>query len=203
MGPGKSYCTLALLRAANDATTAPAIVPAKHAIRTPRAWTRKPAPCFSTRTETKRTTIIVAFSTNMMGQSLRNAWGLPRDNRNWQMKKYAAIKITVAMGAALTPKILSAVSPTNINTTKDKTPRKKAPNTFNIFALPFQTISKPELSSLAAPTLSRDTDLGGDDEARGAGHRPWPLVNYRRVATDMRLTDTALTTTGYSARGEV
>ncbi len=27
----------------------------------------------------------------MMRQSLRNAWGLPRDNQNWQMNKYAAV----------------------------------------------------------------------------------------------------------------
>jgi hypothetical protein len=96
------------------------------------------------------------------------------------MKKYAAIKINVAIKAAISPKTLSAVSPTNINTTKDKTPRKKAPNTFIIFALPFQTISQLELSSLAPSTLSRSTDVESDDEAGGAGAQPGPLVSNRR-----------------------
>lgn len=47
--------------------------------------------------------------------------------------------------------------------TKAKSPRKKAPNAFIIFALPFQTIYKLELSSLAASILSSDIDSGAEE----------------------------------------
>jgi hypothetical protein len=109
-------------------------------------------------------------SANMMAQSLRSASGLPRDKRNWQTKKYANIAIPIAIITAISRKNGPTVTQTNINTKKDKSPRKKAPTTFSIFALPFQILSKLGQSSLAAPALSRDTDLEGDVRRAGPGY---------------------------------
>jgi len=117
------------------------------------------------------------FSNNMKGQSLRNAWGLPRDNQNWQMKKYAAIT-THATNIPDQPIGFFSRPPNSakrITTGTERTPRKKAPNPFIIFALPFQAVL---LSSLAASILSSDTDVESYDEAGGAGPRPWPAFSY-------------------------
>ena len=63
----------------------------------------------------------------MMRQSLRYASGLPRDKKNWQMKKYAAIKIKNMVAFS------ENVSPTTITTRKEITPRRKATLTLDIF----------------------------------------------------------------------
>lgn len=103
--------------------------------------------------------IPAAPSANMMGQSLKSALGLPRDKRNWQIKKYAIITITITIMAAIPPRIGATVSKPNINKKKEKNPRKRAISTFHILFSLSDCISKLNLSSLATAILSRDKDL--------------------------------------------
>jgi hypothetical protein len=109
-----NYCCLAFLRAANDAANAPPNMPTKQRIRDPRRWVRNiPRPSLGS--VKMGITIPTAPRANMMGQSLKSAWGLPRDKRNWQIKKYAIITITLRIMAPIPLKIGATVSKVNIN----------------------------------------------------------------------------------------
>ncbi len=71
------------------------------------------------------TTRNVASIASIMGQSLRYASTLPRDSRNWQIEKYAPIK----MNATGKP----APAPTN-DRKNPRSPRQKASNCFDILS---------------------------------------------------------------------
>lgn len=120
----KLQCYSAFRRAIKDATTEPAYVPPKLESRSPSPWDKNISR-FSTRVIIVTITRAVATSANMTGQSLRYACALPRESRNWQIRKYAVITMSAANRGT--------DSPTKKYKNNERIPRQRAINNLRIF----------------------------------------------------------------------
>jgi hypothetical protein len=132
------------LRATLEATNAPANVPPQQKSKIPPPWARITS-ILSLKIMGNKTTRSTASNANMIGQSFRKALGLPRDKRNWQIKKYAVIKMNAAAKPTF-PKEYMSASPRNIKSKKLKKPRKNAIKTFSFRDFIKRAVNKSDRS---------------------------------------------------------